>query len=118
MVAKDIAYVAIAIGIVTLYAGIMHTMSSATGSMIDAQSDAMRSRVRGEISDAEYAERSKEAEFAWRNKVAEQLDRVRDKFDEMVGVIEKVSPETNATENLTAVSRNLSTGIDELRGGG
>ncbi|NOZ76333.1 MAG: hypothetical protein GXO65_01350 [Euryarchaeota archaeon] len=114
---KDIALVALAVGVVALYAGIMLTMSGATGSMIDAQSDAMRARLRGEISDAEYTERSKGAEYAWREEVADQLERLKDKFDEVVGIIEKVSPETNATGNLSMVSGNLSEGIDTLRGG-
>jgi hypothetical protein len=118
MVGKDLAFVALAIGVVTLYAGIMSTMSSATGSMIDAQSDAMRAKFRGEITDAEYAERSRTAEFTWRDKVAGQLERLKDKFDQVVSVVEKVSPDDNGTDDLAEVSKNLSTGIEDFRGGG
>jgi hypothetical protein len=112
------SYLVLAIGIAALFAGVMYTITLSTGKMVDAQSELLRARIQGEISGEQYTLRSQEAEQSYRQNVSEALEKLASKFEAVAGIIKKITPESNASENVSILSKNLTAAIESFRSGG
>ncbi len=111
-------YLALALGIATLFAGVVYTVTLSTSKMIDSQTQLLRARIQGEIGEEEYALRSQEIEHDYRQSVAAALSRLADKFRAVAGIIEKLTPESNVSENVSQLSENLTLAIENFETGG
>ncbi len=112
------SYLVLAVGIAALFAGVVYTITLSTGKMVDAQSELLRARIQGEIGEEEYSLRSQELEQSYRQDVAEALERLVDKFRMVADIINKIAPESNVSDNVSELSRNLTTAIESFREGG
>jgi hypothetical protein len=112
------SYLAIAIGIAALFAGVMYTITLSTSKMVDTQSELLRARIQGEISGDEYSLRAQEVEQSYRENVSEALEKLASKFEAVTGIIEEITPESNASDNVSILSKNLTAAIESFRSGG
>jgi hypothetical protein len=112
------SYLAIAIGIAALFAGVMYTITLSTSKMVDTQSELLRARIQGEISGDEYSLRTKKVEQSYRENVSEALEKLASKFEAVTGIIEEIAPESNVSENVSILSKNLTAAIESFRSGG
>jgi len=80
-----------AVGIISLFTGVVYTIVNATGSMITEQTRLMDARLKNRIGAEEYRERTRETEMLYRGKVAAALEKIESKFKEAIGVVGRLS---------------------------
>ena len=110
------SYVLLGIGVVALFVGVVYAIALSTGKLVDTQTELLSARIQGEIGEEQYALRSQEAEQSYRQEVAEALERLAGRLWEVAGIVQNVTPESNATRNITMLAQNLSAAIESFRG--
>ncbi len=80
-------YIIFAVGIVSLFVGVVYTSVNVTNNMIKEQTEHMDARVNNQIDGEEYQKRSRESEKTYRSKVADALERIESKFLEAVEIV-------------------------------
>jgi hypothetical protein len=84
-------YIIFSVGIISLFAGVVYTLVNVTDLMITEQTQIMDARFHGQISEGEFQSRSRESESAYRNNVADALEKIESKFLEVARIVKSIS---------------------------